>query len=236
MIKCIIILTALSIFISGCSVLQQQSKNELSNGLYSQRIHKDKRIVYMDIEGDTFHVHPTVSVNNQILIDTSRPAQYYLKEVKSAKLQHVTFSKHSFDVDFLTIPLKYRPPQKEVPPQLNTNVNGALYLGFRTDNYAINYVANPQGNADRNQMHFGFSGGIFTGIGNSFISPTNTSNALQQEYDGIVWSKGIAGIVAVNNFTIGLTFGFDNLLDKNHSVWIYQSRPWCGLAFGLNLN
>ena len=86
------------------------------------------------------------------------------------------------------------------------------------------------------QNHFGFSFGVFTGFGNTFMSPTNTNNILQQEYDGIVWSKGVAGILAVNNFTLGLAFGFDNLLDKNHSNWNYKNKPWVGLAFGLNLN
>ncbi|WP_165940196.1 MULTISPECIES: hypothetical protein [Dyadobacter] len=56
------------------------------------------------------------------------------------------------------------------------------------------------------------------------------------EYDGLVWGKGIAGIIGINNFTIGLAIGFDNLLDKNKQVWIYQGKPWLGLAFGLNLN
>ncbi|MGL6268762.1 MAG: hypothetical protein ACRC2O_12600 [Chitinophagaceae bacterium] len=76
----------------------------------------------------------------------------------------------------------------------------------------------------------------FTGLGNTFMSPTNTNNTLLQEYDGIVWSKGLAGILAINNFTVGLALGFDYLVDKNRSIWIYQNKPWLGLAFGLNLN
>lgn len=57
--------------------------------------------------------------------------------------------------------------------------------------------------------------GVFSGLGNTFMSPTNTNNILQQEYDGIILSKGLAGIFAFNNITAGLAFGFDNLLDKN---------------------
>jgi hypothetical protein len=48
--------------------------------------------------------------------------------------------------------------------------------------------------------------------------------------------KGIAGIIGINNFTLGLAVGFDNLLDKNKKVWVYQGKPWLGLAFGLNSN
>lgn len=68
------------------------------------------------------------------------------------------------------------------------------------------------------------------------MSPTNTGGRLPDEYDGIVWSKGVATIFAVNNFTLGLAFGFDNLLDENRRIWLYESKPWAGLTFGLNLN
>lgn len=68
------------------------------------------------------------------------------------------------------------------------------------------------------------------------MTPTNTFNKISQEYDGVVWNKGLAGILAINNFTVGLSLGIDNLLDKNKKVWIYESKPWVGIAFGLNLN
>ncbi|MFY9310502.1 MAG: hypothetical protein WAQ28_15765 [Bacteroidia bacterium] len=68
------------------------------------------------------------------------------------------------------------------------------------------------------------------------MTPTTTNGAIPIEYDGVVWNKGIAGIIAVNNFTVGLAAGFDNLLDNNHRLWVYESKPWFGLAFGLNLN
>lgn len=68
------------------------------------------------------------------------------------------------------------------------------------------------------------------------MTPTTTTNFISTEYDGIVWPKGVAGIIAVNNFTVGVSLGFDNLLDRNKQFWIYESKPWFGLAFGLNLN
>ena len=39
-----------------------------------------------------------------------------------------------------------------------------------------------------------------------------------------------------NNITAGLALGFDNLLDKNKKIWIYENKYWIGLTFGLNLN
>jgi hypothetical protein len=63
-----------------------------------------------------------------------------------------------------------------------------------------------------------------------------TQDQIAYEYDGVIWTKGIAAVMAVNNFTVGLAVGADWLLDRNRRFWIYQNRPWVGLAFGLNLN
>ena len=68
------------------------------------------------------------------------------------------------------------------------------------------------------------------------MNPWVTENNISIEYDGVVWSKGLAGILAIDNFTIGLGLGWDYLTDANKKYWIYQNMPWLGLAFGLNLN
>lgn len=217
-------------------MLQKTAKREFNDGFYTQKIDGKKQKSYIDIEGETVHIHPVTLKNRERIVDSLTTGSFFPKEMNADFKQSASFNKGSFDIDFFTIPLKLRPTQNEVPAQLNTNLNGAVYLGYRNDIYMIKYAANPLGKADRNINHFGFSLGAFTGIGSTFMSPTNTNNRMQQEYDGIVWSKGIAGIIAVNNFTIGIALGFDNLLDKNHRIWIYESKPWLGLAFGLNLN
>ena len=74
------------------------------------------------------------------------------------------------------------------------------------------------------------------GLGNTIITPTTTNNVISSEYDGIILQKGIAGIIAVNKLTVGLSLGSDNLLDVNQNFWIYQNKPWFGLMLGLNLN
>ena len=210
----------------SCSTLTKTAKKDFNDGYYYQRIDGKKQFVYIDNEDDIIRIHATKIDQNKSVIDT----------IGVEYKKTTSFNQSSFDIDFLTIPLKFRPTQVNVPSQLNTNLNGAVYFGYRNDKYVISYGANPLGKTERNVNHFGFSFGVFTGFGNTFMSPTNTNNILQQEYDGIVWSKGVAGILAVNNFTLGLAFGFDNLLDKNHSIWNYKNKPWVGLAFGLNLN
>ncbi|MES2796452.1 MAG: hypothetical protein V4683_10825 [Bacteroidota bacterium] len=192
--------------------------------------------VYLNVEEDQFQIHSTKAENGLILVDTSKVIQFYKSDLKNELPKTGIFSKHSVDFDFLTMPLKYRPSQKDVPNQLNANLNGAVYLGYRTDKYNVNYIKNPLGKSKRNINHFGFSFGGFVGFGNTAITPTTSNNYLTTEYDGLVLTKGLAGIFAINNFTLGLSIGADHLLDKNQNYWIYNTKPWYGLAFGLNLN
>ena len=231
-----LLLSTCSLFFSSCNVLQKVSKKEFKDDYYTQQVGDKKQNVYIDILEDTIQVHPTKILNSLRIVDTSKMLYLFPKELKAAKNQTVSYNTTSFDIDFFTIPLKFRPSRSSVPSQLNTTLNGAVYFGYRIDKYVLSYIKNPLGKLDRNINHFGFSMGGFTGFGNTFMSPTTTNNMLLQEYDGVVWSKGLAGIIALNNFTIGLAFGFDNLLDKNNQLWIYESKPWLGLAFGLNLN
>lgn len=222
--------------LTNCAIFQKSAKKELNDGFYTQRIDHQRKQVYVDIIEDNLRIHAAKKVNGKLVLDTTINRIIFPKEMKGVYEKTTSFNKASFDIDFFTIPLKFRSKQGNVPPQLNASLNGAVYIGFRTDKYVLNYTASPLGKSNRAINHFGFSIGVFTGLGNTFMSPTNTDNLLQQEYDGIVWSKGLAGIFAINHFTVGLAFGFDNLLDKNNQIWIYESKPWLGLALGLNLN
>lgn len=151
-------------------------------------------------------------------------------------LQEFFLINYSLDIDFLTIPLKYRPHSDSLPHQLNTNLNGAFYLGYCLDKYRLRYEKKITKKYERYVDHYGASLGFFTGIGATFMNSTNTNNRISQEYDGIVWSKGIAGIIAIDKVTLGVALGFDTLLDKNNDLWIYKDKAWLGLTFGLNIN
>lgn len=223
------------ILLTGCSIFQKTAKQELTDGYYTRKTENKKKKVYVDVADENIHIYSAIKKENVFVIDTTQDYKIYFP-VQKALSEKVSLAKASFDIDFLTIPLKLRFPQQSVPPQLNANINGAVFIGYRTDNYTLRYQKNPLLISERRITHFGYSAGFFTGIGNTFMSPTNTNDILSQEYDAIAWSKGIAGILAINNFTLGLSIGFDNLLDKNRKFWIYESKPWIGLAFGLNLN
>lgn len=236
MTKLSILFIGTILFLSSCGILQQTAKKELNEGFYTQKNDGKTQKTYIEIEDNSINIYPTILHNGIRKIDKNLQVQSFDKEMNIDFKQSTSFSKPSFDIDLITIPLKFRNAIKNVPPQLNANLNGALYLGYRNDKYILNYKVNPLGKSERLITHLGFSFGVFTGFGNTSMTSTNTNNILQNDYDGIVWSKGIAVFFALNNFTVGTTFGFDHLLDKNKSIWIYQSKPWLGLAFGLNLN
>lgn len=224
------------ILVMSCSVIRPTPKSALVDGVYTQKKDKQIKKVYVDIEDDVLRIHHTKSHGQQLGIDSLSTGDFYPEQIKEGIIEKSFFSQQSFDVDFLTIPLKYRFANSDVPAQLNTTLNGAVYLGYRIDRYVVGYKPDFLNRSLRNITHYGFSFGIFNGLGSTAMTPTNTFNRISQEYDGVVWNKGVAGILAVNNFTLGISLGIDNLLDKNRKVWIYESRPWVGIAFGLNLN
>ncbi|MCE6991868.1 hypothetical protein [Dyadobacter sp. CY323] len=141
-----------------------------------------------------------------------------------------------FDVDIMTIPIKFRPSTSSFPKQFSNHLNGDVYLGYRTDLYRLSFEKDPIGRIHEKVKHYGLSGGFMTGFGLTPMNSWVTNNGINIEYDGLVWSKGIAVIMGLEKFTFGLIGGIDHLLDENKQLWIYQGKPYVGLAVGLNLN
>ena len=228
-------LCLLLLSISSCKILVLNPKKELSDGYYSDKTANKKSKVYVNISDNDVLLYPTLSTNNK-LVDTLDYVLFPAKTASTATPKTSTLYRLSFDIDLMTMPLKFRFPIKDVPPQLNTPLNGAVFFGLRNDHYKIKYKANPLHNSIRRTVHFGYSFGFFTGLGNTYMSAITTNNIVQNSYNGVVWSNGIAGTVGVNKFTFGLALGFDKLLDKQHKIWAYQNKPWLALTIGLNLN
>ncbi len=98
-------------------------------------------------------------------------------------------------------------------------------MGRRIDIFSLAYSRNPFGRYARRLTHFGISYGVFSGLGATPVNPTTTGQQTELEYDGIVWQNGLAMIIGVNNFTLGVALGADQLLDRNRFIWIYQRKP-----------
>jgi hypothetical protein len=226
-----LIIATVLILSPACSIIQNNNKENFTEGEYFIK-EKGKQRVFANMQEDTVQIY---YMNKQKQIETSQPAKMYPVYTKE-KLSSTKLYVSSFDVDFLTLILKLRPATSGMEAQMNTNINGVLYFGRRIDAYTIKYNSNPLKDYNRQVNHYGFSMGGFVGIGGSTIGPNTTNNQLSYEYDGIILNKGIAAILAIDNFTLGFSVGFDNLLDKNRNLWIYQNKPNIGLAVGMNLN
>jgi len=214
-------------FLSSCATIQNNAKYQLADGNYKLKIDGRKYDSYVENSTDSIIIY-----NLATSISTSLPQQTSV----FIPLQQ-RFITPSFDIDILTALFKIRPNSNHVlPTQLNANFNGNIYVGRRTDIYQVHYKKSPVNTYNRQINHFGFSAGFFLGVGNTAMTPSTTNNGISSEYDGLVLQKGIAGIIAVNKLTIGLSVGFDNLLDSNKKSWIYNNKPWYGLMLGLNLN
>ncbi len=225
---------------AGCTTLQESSKYEFVEGVYRAKISgAPSAKVYVDKADEAIVLYPAREYRRgqPVKLDTTTKIVLAIPEELDTDPRFAyTFSKPSFDLDVLTIPFKYRPGTAGIPNQLNTTFQGALFVGARRDVFRFQYKATPVGNYRRFFNHFGYSVGLFSGIGATTVNEAFTNNAVGYEYEGVVLLNGLAGIIGINNFTVGLALGIDHLLDKNRHDWVYQRKPWLGLAFGLNLN
>lgn len=229
------LLMVASVWLTGCNVIRSTPKYALTDGTYYSSLFGSKQRVYVATFMDTIRVSALPGAAARQVPAAHRVLRFAPEQAHGPITAH-GFTKSSFDVDFLTIPFKYRPPVASFPRQFNTNLNGAIYLGYRFDRFGLSYRQSPLQTDVRRVTHYGLSVGAFTGLGATAINPWVTQNLVNAEYDGVVWSKGIAGIAGIDNVTVGVALGWDDLLDTNQSVWIYERRPWIGLAFGLNIN
>ena len=143
------------------------------------------------------------------------------------------FIRNSIEVDLSTIPVKLRPSFSGVPVQMNSNLNAMLYMGARKDYFVIKSIASPVNRNYSSVRQIGFDLGVFAGIGITPVNPSVTNGLASVEYDGIVFQKGIGAFITVNYISVGITLGFDNLMSSDSKNWIYNNRPYIGLALGL---
>lgn len=232
MIRAVFTLLISLFFFSSCTLLKTTNKEEVPSGTYILKNSLDKNKVFVETVNEELHFYelPFTAMDEDLA-----------KESLKADVLKLTYNplyirQKSLDLDFLTIPVKLRPAKKDIPSQLNSDITGALYVGYRIDSYSIKNGLNILSKPTQQINHIAYSIGVFSGFGNTTISPFTTAQIVEKEYEGIVFSNGIAAIIGTNHFSVGLTIGIDHLLDNNKSFWIYQQKPWVGVGVGLNLN
>lgn len=219
----------------GCNVIKNTASDDFKDGTYNAKMFQSRK-VYVQNNDDSLIVYKLNKINGEYVADTAFPFKKSFANRINEALPNQSFNALTFDFDALTIPFKYRSAQKNLPQQFTTSLNGAVYLGFRNDVYKLKYKKQFFNYYEKTVSHYAISFGGFTGLGSTAMNQWVTNYNINSEYEGVVWSKGAAVIMAVGKFTSGVSIGWDNLLDKNKKFWIYEGKPWIGLVFGLNLN
>ncbi len=230
----IIIPTVLLILYSACTPLDKIYSHEFRTGYFDlKKKGEAAQKIYLELHDDS------------AIIYSVKPGRYKIPDIKRTEvlnldlvnpqnsLYDAVFRKTSVDFDLSTIILKYRPSEGNVPPQLNANVNGAIYSGFRKDFFRLRSSVSELNEMSTAVRHTGFDFGLFAGFGITPVNPTVTMDRTAQEYEGIVFQKGIAVFATYENMSVGIAFGFDNLMNRNRNIWIYNNKPWIGIMLGI---
>jgi hypothetical protein len=219
----------------GCVPFDKIYSHDFNSGFFKLKTFGLKpEKIYLSLKEDSLVVYPLLLKDKSILSDTSTIRVDKISSVgPGSYFYNSTFIKTSADVDLSTVLLKYRPAVADVQSQLNANINGIFYAGFRKDFFRIKSHLSPLREINTFVRHTGFDFGLFAGIGITPVNPTVTRNRTTREYDGIVFQKGISVFVTFEDMSVGLALGFDNLLDNNKDIWIYNQKPWIGIAIGI---
>lgn len=224
----------LIIYLPSCSPIGSIAIHDFKSGYYNLSSEKTGSVeVYADVYEDSLvyyqikpgtHEDPDTASGRGTKISTLNPDSY---------LSGSKFIKNSIELDLSTMPVKLRPPSSGVPIQLNANLNALLYMGARKDYYIFKSHKLPLNRHYSSVKQVGYDFGIFAGIGITPINPTVTNNNSSIEYDGIVFQKGIGAFITINYLSVGVTLGFDNLLSGDSEIWIYNNKPYFGIALGI---
>lgn len=221
------------VLLSACVPTSKNPKYLFSDGFYQVRTGKQKQKAYLHITEDEIRQYSIIKAKE---VDTADYIIISIRDSLGGKPANYAFTKGSFDIDLISIPLKFKPAIANFPAQLNATINGGIFIGRRADIYRLRKSVDPLHIQTSSMQHFGFSVGAFTGLGSAIMNPSVTANAIEIEYDALVIPVGLTALVGYNNLTFGIAAGVDHMLSPDRRFWIYKGKPWIGLTLGLNLN
>jgi hypothetical protein len=220
-------------FTTSCKTIEKASTHGLISGYYAlQSENKNLQDVYLDISEEKIDVYPHVNRKPDKAIMFTIP----LGITDSIALKEIIFKKESIDIDLTSILLKYRPSVRGLNAQLNTDLNIALYGGWRHDNYNLIGKEDPLGRRYTKVGKLGYDIGFFAGLGTTMINAYTSQNKRNDEYSGMIFQTGIAGFIESPVASFGLSIGYDYLLNSDRKIWIYRNKPWIGFIVGVALN
>jgi hypothetical protein len=235
--KSILLVSGLVLLLSaGCVSLGKLTRHDFDSGFYKLKVQgAASSRVYAEVAEDSIIVYPVTSDGKKEFPNTSSSMSTRVSRIKRDNYFYKSsFTNNSVDIDLTSIIFKSRHSRDDVPNQFSADLDVAVYAGFRKDFYNIVSPVHPFHEEKSFIRKIGFDLGVFAGIGSSPVNPTVTNNKVSQEYDAMIFQKGFAGFISINKISVGLAVGFDNLLDKSKSLWIYNQKPYLGLIISVS--
>lgn len=226
-------LLLLLLLLSSCGTFEKNLQHDRTDGVYRFREAKSAAGKYfVTFSEDTIALYPVGAGRRP----GATPARILVVPENRPGDGPYHFAKTSVDLDLTTVLFKFRPAAGDLPPQMNTQFNFAVYSGYRRDYYKLTFRKDPLQRPQQEFRHWGFDCGALLGIGAVPMNPWVTRQAVEAEYDGLILQGGLAAFASLGSFSAGLCLGIDHLTDQNRKHWIYHNKPWVGLAIGLALN
>jgi hypothetical protein len=219
---------------ASCNTLEKASLHGLNSGYYKLKSDTVKaQGVYLDVTDEKIDIYHHIKRQP----DKKRFLTIRLNKITDSLIfNRMVFKKQSLDVDITSILLKYRPAVYGLPAQLTTDLNMALYVGWRHDYFHLMSKMDPLGRSYHKISNRGYDFGFFSGPGATLISPFTTQNKRTDEYNGMIIQTGIAAFIESNVASFGLAIGYDYLMNPDRKIWIYTNKPWVGFVVGIALN
>lgn len=218
---------------ASCKTIEKASVHGLHNGYYQLKTeNKPVKSVYLDITNEQIDIYDHIKqkgIQNRLFTIP-------LQNTDSILANEMVFKKQSLDIDITSILLKYRPSIQALPAQLSTDLNMAMYIGWRYDKYRITTKKDPLEKRQVNIGNWGYDIGFFAGPGATIINPFTTNNRRVDEYSGMMIQTGFAAFIESNIASFGFAIGVDQLLNRDRKIWIYHKKPWLGFLVGIALN
>ena len=221
---------------ASCVSLGKLTRHDFDSDFYKLKVQvTSPSRVYAEVIEDSIIVYPVTSEGRKEFPNTTSSMGTRVSRIKTDNYFYRScFIKNSVDVDLTSIIFKSRHSLDDVPNQFSADLDISIYMCLRKDFYKIVSPVHPLHEEKSLIRQIGFDLGFFAGIGSSPVNPTVTNNKVNQEYDAMIFQKGIAGFISINKMSIGLAVGFDNLLDKNKSLWIYNQKSYLCLIISVS--
>lgn len=216
----------------SCRVIEKASKHDFHSGYYHLKDNGTKLKTYVQVDQDQISIFP---IHRGIISERSM-LDIQTHDDKAELKRKLQFDRTGLDIDLTSILMKYRMARQGRPAQISTDLNLAIYAGWRKDRFSLCAVKSPIQRSSLNFYHWGVDAGPFIGLGTTSVNSFSTLGRVIEEYGGLSLQGGIALFAETSFASFGLSIGIDHLIGRNRKEWIYQNKPWLGFVVGIALN